>query len=425
MIFMLSLMLLFTTAVCKTDKTGITAASKVVQDVNSTAAQVIEIKDVVDKLGADEHMQVTKTKHMKMTVREVHDKLHQLHKAIDHLQSRVRSMDPNNHESKSTTTSSARDRLGKVIADLSAQNLRLSSENRKLKTVNTQLVDKLHTIENKIKTLTSSHSSSSSSSSSTSNKPNAKNDNHIAQGKKIKSGLLAVESWVREAVEDMKAMLSENGIEHYLSPKFSPLVAGVVCNNMLMLPLAITLYILFRRVHILTFRCILALSNAFDTGVALALIINALLLLDDPLQGLRHISQLNFVFVQYVLSAAFWIHIIGLSVAVVKSADTPKVWKLYAAQIALKAAVGLRYHATVWVPVVDNDEDAAISPGFWSYLLFVVVCAVNIAVTARASAIDARAAQNKRCVYQPRFQGAIPTDSGCFDNVEYQRLVVQ
>lgn len=294
---------------------------------------------------------------VKLTAKEVHDKLSQLHSVIDGLKTKVKLM------GEGTRTDGARERTGRiqqkfeklthVITKLSTQNMKLYGENKALRMSNEALATKISTLEFHLKR------------------------------KAEKEANIGVEAWMRQTAMDLKSFLEENGMEHFTSPRFSPIVAGVVSNGVVLLPLAMASVFLLHFVKQLTVLRLVMALNLFDVGLAIATIFSTLLLLGDPLEGLRHISEVNFVFIQIVLATIFWLTMIFLCVAIVQNWRN-RAWKVCLVEMGLKVAIAIEYTRKVWVPVMDRDDVSIALPSLF-YAFYSVAVLAGVGLTALAN----------------------------------------
>lgn len=302
---------------------------------------------------------------VKSMANEVHQKLGQLHSVIDSLQSKVRSVGL--EQGRDMTQDNAGrmrkrfEKLSQLITKLSAQNMRLYGENKVLRQSNGALVDKIAALEKRL---------------------NRQAENEVNNG---------VESWLRQTARELKAFLEENGLEHFSSPRFSPVVAGLVSNGVILLPLCMTSLFLLHYVKQLTVLRMLMALNLFDLGISIAIILSSVLLLGDPLEGLRHISEVNFVFIQIVGATAFWLAIAFLTIAMVQNYRT-RTWKICLVELALKIIVSIEYARKVWFPVMDRDDVPIALPGLY-YAIYSIVALGCVVLTAWG---DRYATNNRR-----------------------------
>lgn len=307
---------------------------------------------------------------VKLTAKEVHDKLSQLHSVIDGLKAKVKLI------GEGTSEDGARQRAGRiqekfekltqVITKLSTQNLKLYGENKALRMSNEALVDKISALELRLKR------------------------------KAEKETNVGVESWLRQTATELKSFLEENGMEHFTSPRFSPIVAGIVSNGVVLLPLAMASLFLLHFVKQLTVLRLVMAFNLFDVGMAIATIFSTLLLLGDPLEGLRHISEVNFVFIQILLAAIFWLTMVFLGVAMVQNWRN-RAWKVCLVEMGLKVTIAVEYTRKVWVPVMDRDDVSIALPGlFYAFHSVAMLTCVGLTAWANRCAVSAHHRQTFR-----------------------------
>lgn len=301
-------------------------------------------------------------KDMKLTVHEVHEKLSQLHYAIDGLQAKVKSMDEGpDHQAAIEShykIGSKFSKLSEIISKLSEQNMKLYTENISLRQSNIGLVGKIQKVEDNLNKLVLQQ---------------RRNSN-------IKKESFHMETWLKQTSHELKLFLEDNGLEHFSSPKFSPIVAGIVSNGIILIPLGLTSLYLLHYVKKLTMFHIVMSFNIFDLGICISLLSSSILILGDPLEGLRHISEINFVFVQMVMAFIYWVNLICLCFAIFQYRGYGIAWKCYIAQIGFKVFTGLEYGRKVWSPVMDRDDIPIALPFVW-YVLYCFIVLLSLLFT--------------------------------------------
>lgn len=288
-----------------------------------------------------------------ITDKEVHERLEQLHAVIDALQNKV--LDERKGREQSNRASfdiiKARyERLSTILSKMSGQNAKLQGENKVLKQSNGALVNKISALEARL---------------------------HQMAEKETDTG---VEAWLRQTALELRRFLEVNGFEHFSSPKLSPIVAGLVSNGVILLPVAMSsMFLLTYGKHLTVLRVLMA-TNLFEVGVAMAIIVSSVLLLGDPLEGMRHISEANFLFVQKVLVSVFWISIVLLVVSISQTWQS-RAWRYFAGEIMLKCASALIYVWHVWVPAMERNNTPINLPLMY-YAMFVMCPFGCMALTA-------------------------------------------
>lgn len=295
-------------------------------------------------------------KNMVITDKEVHERLEQLHAVIDALQNKVLDERKGREQSNRASVDILKaryERLSTVLSKMSGQNAKLQGENKVLKQSNGALVDKISALEARL---------------------------HQIAKKETDTG---VEAWLLQTALELRRFLEVNGLEHFSSPKLSPIVAGLVSNGVILLPVTMSsLFLLTYGKHLTVLRVLMA-TNLFEVGVAIAIIISSVLLLGDPLEGMRHISEANFVFVQIVLVSVFWIAILLLIVSISQTWQS-RAWRYCVGEIVLKCVSALIYMWQVWVPTMKRNNTPIKLPLVY-YAMFVMCSFGCMALTAWAN----------------------------------------
>lgn len=303
---------------------------------------------------------------LKSTDKDVNEKLEQLHKVIDSLQETVKGLnDGYDQHAKDNAAKMQKkfEKLSKVITKLGQQKNDLYMENKVLRQEKTALVNKISNLEEVLQ----------------------------QRAELLKNS--GAEAWLRKTALDLKAFLEQNGLEHFASPRFSPLVAGIVANGVVILPLAVTTLYLLRFVKQLTVLKIVTALNLFDLGFVVAMIASSALLLGDSFEGLRHISEVNFVFIQIVLAAVFWMTC-GFLIGAIVQHRKNKAWKYLLLELTLRAFVAVDYSTRVWTPVMDREDVSIALPGL-NYLLYLCASVIAMKLT---SAANRCAVAEQKCV---------------------------
>lgn len=290
------------------------------------------------------------------TDKDVHEKLEQLHKVIDALQLTVKHMSDGHHKKTkehSDKMSTKFKTLSAVISKLSKQNSALHNDNKLLRSEKNTLVDKISRLEVRLS-------------------KQAEEMNNIG-----------AEAWMRTTAKELKAFLRDNGLEHFASPKFSPLIAGIVSNGVVIAPLALTsMFLLNYSKQLSTLRILMAL-NLFDVGFSIAVLMSSVLLLGDPFEGMRHISEVNFVFIQLVVATVFWITVCFLIAAIVRNRKN-RGWRYAAIELWLRVGIAVDYTSRVWIPVMERDHLPIALPPL-VYIIYVVSALVAAKLTSLAN----------------------------------------
>lgn len=288
--------------------------------------------------------------------REVHERLEQLHAVIDALQNKVVDTREGRGESNraSVGTIEARyERLSAVLGKISLQNAKLHGENKALRQSNSALTNKISALEAQLRQM-------------------------------AEKGIdIGVETWLQQTALELKNFLEINGLEHFSSPRFSPAVAGLVSNGVILLPVAMSSLFLLNYSKQLSVLRVLMATNLFEVGVGISVIVSSVLLLGDPLEGMRHISEANFIFVQIVLVSVFWVAMVLLIVSVSRMWQS-RALKYCVAEIVLKCVNASIYTWHVWVPAMEQDSIPIRLPPVY-YVVFVVCSFACMALTVRAS----------------------------------------
>lgn len=293
---------------------------------------------------------------VKLNNHEVHDRLEKLHAVIDSIQNGVHSMNQGNDRKLRFNSEHMQQRftkLSSVVSKLSAHNRKLYTENKVLRHGNSALVDKISALEGRLKRMAE------------------------------KEANAGAEAWLRQTAVELKRVLEESGLEHFSSPRFSPLVAGLVANGVIMVPLGTTSVFLLHYVKQLTLMRVVMALNLFEFGMSVTVVASSILLLGDPLEGLRHISEANFMFLQIVVAGVFWASV-ALIIVAVGRLRTHRGWKFLMVEMAIKAVVSVEYGRKVWVPVMDGD-DVPIALSMAYYVAYVAATVGCVGLTACAS----------------------------------------
>lgn len=287
------------------------------------------------------------------TDKEVSDKLNQLHKVIDSLQETVKGLNAgyDQHARENADKMKQKfDKLTNVITKLGKENTRLYNENKQLKQRKTALVDKIAELEVELK----------------------------KRAEEAKNA--GAEAWLRNTAQELKEFLEESGLEHFASPQFSPFIAGIVSNGVIIIPLTITALFLVRNVKQLTVLRIVMALNLFDVGFVLSMLASCILLLGDSFEGLKHISEVNFMFIQLVLAALFWVTCAFLVAAIAQNRKSI-AWRYACLELIIRGLVGMDYSRRVWSPVMDR-EDVTIALPPINYFLYLCASFASLKLTA-------------------------------------------
>lgn len=294
---------------------------------------------------------------LKKTDKDVTDKLEQLHSVIDSLQETVKGIHSgyNKHAEENAIKMQKKfEKLSKVIGRLGTQKNELYAENKKLRQEKTTLINKIATLERVLG----------------------------EQAELIENS--GVEAWLRKTATDLKSFLEDSGLEHFASPRFSPLIAGLVAYGVITVPLAGTTLFLLRFVKQLTILKVVMALNLFDLGYVMTMLISGALLLGDPIEGLRHISEVNFVFIQIVLAVVFWLTCIFITWGIILHRTCPSVWKYLLLELTLRITIALDYAGKVWKPAMDR-EDVGIALSGVRYLIYLLSSLAAVKFTLAAN----------------------------------------
>lgn len=307
---------------------------------------------------------------LKRTDIDVNDKLKQLHKVIDDLQQNVRNMTESKERKAKENAKKMQNKfktLSVVITKLTQQNNKLYADNKMLRQDKKALVTRMSRLELEL----------------------------TEKAKALQN--TGVEAWFRTTSEDLRSFLEENGLEHFASPQFSPLIAGVVSNGVVILPVTMTSFFMLQYVKQLNVLRILMALNLFDLGFAIAIVASSVLLLGDPFEGMRHISEVNFVFIQLVLGTVFWLTV-GFLITIIAQNRWNKAWRYAGCELLLRVAVALDYTRRVWVPVMERN-DLPIGMPFAAYVSYFVAAAVSVKLTTltQRNSVFAKRDQQRRC----------------------------
>lgn len=244
-------------------------------------------------------------------------------------------------------------KLTSVITKLGKENTKLYNENKQLRQGKMSLVDKISRLEVELK------------------KRAEESKNAGAQ------------MWLRNTAAELKEFLEESGLENFASPQFSPLIAGIVSNGVIIAPLSmIGLFLLKNAKHLTTLRVVMAL-NLFDLGFVVSMIVSCMLLVGDAFEGLKHISEVNFMFIQLVLAVLFWVTC-GFLVAAIVQNRKCTAWRYACVELMIRGVVGLDYTTRVWSPVMDR-EDVSIALPPLTYMVYLCASVASLHLTAKAN----------------------------------------
>ncbi|CAN8067682.1 unnamed protein product [Agarophyton chilense] len=296
------------------------------------------------------------TDELRRTDSDVNTKLNQLHKTIEALQETMKHRNDGYdfHAQQNADQMKIRfEKLSAVITRLTQQNSKLYIENRSLRQEKTALVNKISRLESELDKLA------------------------------IETQNAGMQAWMKRTASDLRSFLEESGLEHFASPRFSPIIAGLVSNGVVLVPLTMATFFLLHFSKQLTVLRIVMALNLFDLGFAAAIIASSLLLLGDPFEGMRHISEVNFVFIQMVLSGVFWLTI-GFLVAAIVQNRSNRAWKYSTVELLLRSAVAYDYSHRVWTPVMERD-DIPIALPVLSYVTYLCAAVTNVYFTSQAA----------------------------------------
>lgn len=309
-----------------------------------------------DVVVTDKKLKGPSTSEMKRTDKDVTDKLNQLHKVIDALHLTVKNMSEGHNKSAQESAKKMKTKFGKlstVISKLTKHNNQLYGDNKRLRQEKNVLVDKISNLEIEL------------------------------QRRAEAIGHTGAEAWLKDTASELKTFLEESGLEHFASPRFSPLVAGIVSNGVVIIPLGMTSLFLLRYVKQLTVLRIVMALNLFDLGFAIAIIASSALLLGDPFEGMRHISEVNFVFIQLILGGVFWLTFGFLVAAIFKNRNN-KGWKYALGELGVRTFIAVDYGRRVWIPVMERDDLPIALPALF-YILYLGASIVAVHLTSMAS----------------------------------------
>jgi hypothetical protein len=195
-----------------------------------------------------------------------------------------------------------------------------------------------------------------------------------------------VRRWFEAKSGEITEFLHSNGLQHYEDPKFSPVMAGLVTYGLVLVPLMLASGYITRNIKFLSLLHVLTAVNIFETGYVAATILSMPLLLTlDPFHALRHISDMNFIFLQLVLAALFWAAAAILVITTLRTHTQPASRRALAAQLLLRAALACDYGLRVWAPVVDRSDAAVLVPPA-AYAAYAAAVVGALLLTGRARA---------------------------------------
>lgn len=169
-----------------------------------------------------------------------------------------------------------------------------------------------------------------------------------------------VKRWFEAKSVEIADFLHSNGLQNYADPKFSPVVAGLVTYSLVLLPLMAASGYVTRHIKALSLLHALKAINIFEVGyVGISLLSMPLLLTMDPFHALRHISDINFIFLQIVLACLFWASTCILVAESIRS-RAPGVRRNLIIELILRLGLALDYGRRVWAPVVERADEAVI-----------------------------------------------------------------
>lgn len=298
---------------------------------------------------------VTK-KDLQSTDKDVTDKLNQLHKVIDALQETVKGLNDGYDQHARQNAEKMQQKFAKltsVITKLGKENNKLYNENKQLRQGKMSLVDKISGLEVELK-------------------------KRAEESKNAGSQM-----WLRDTAAELKQFLEESGLENFASPQFSPLIAGIVSNGVIIAPLSmIGLFLLKNAKHLTTLRVVMAL-NLFDLGFVVSMITSCMLLVGDAFEGLKHISEVNFMFIQLVLAVLFWVTC-GFLVAAIVQNRKCTAWRYVCLELVIRGVVGFDYTTRVWSPVMDR-EDVSIALPPLTYMVYLCASVASLHLTGKAN----------------------------------------
>lgn len=236
-------------------------------------------------------------------------------------------------------------KLSTVIATLADQKDSLYRENVKMRKEMKSTVERLQRVEMQLKV-----------------EAKRADDNDVKRWFEAKSGEIA-------------DYLHSNGLQNYADPKFSPIVAGLVIYGLVLFPLMAASGYVLRHVKSLSLVHALKAISIFEVGyVTISLLSMPLLVTLDPFHAMRHISEINFVFLQIVLAGLFWTSACILSAETMRT-RAPGVRRNLILQLSVRLGLAYDYGQRVWTPVIERSDDALfVSPaGYAGYALAVIV----------------------------------------------------
>lgn len=295
---------------------------------------------------------------LRRTDKAVAKKVKQLLSVIESMQSELQAVNDGNDRQLDeilTETKQKYEKFSVTISKLGKQNSDLYKENKKLRQEKNMLVDKISVLEEHL----------------------------IRQARATQNA--GAEAWFRKTAEDLKTFLHDSGLEHFASPKFSPIVAGIVANGVVTVPLALTSIYLIRYMKHLSILRILFGFNLFDTGLACTIILSSLLLLGDPLEGMRHISEVNFIFIQLVVATVFWFSLILMMGGIVQH-RTGKAWRYIGLQLGIKTGLAFDYGKRIWAPTMERN-DVPLGMNVIAYVCYFLVTIMNVYLTGVATRV--------------------------------------
>lgn len=323
--------------------------------MSSSVSKFVVIAGVILSAVASLPEERITKKDLMSTDKDVTEKLNQLHKVIDALQKTVQGLNDGYDQHTRQNAEKVQQKFNKltnVISRLGKENSKLYTENKRLRQEKTSLVDKISSLEVELK-------------------------KRAEESKNV-----GAQVWLRNTANELKEYLEESGLEHFASPKFSPLIAGIVSNGVIIVPLSIIgLFLLKNAKHLSTLRVVMAL-NLFDVGFVVSMIVSCMLLVGDAFEGLRHISEVNFMFIQLVLAVIFWVTCGFLVGAIVQNRNSI-AWRYVCMELVIRGLVGIDYAMRVWLPVMDR-EDLPIALRPLSYLLYLFASVLSLHLTGKA-----------------------------------------
>lgn len=167
-----------------------------------------------------------------------------------------------------------------------------------------------------------------------------------------------VKRWFEAKSSEISEYLHSNGLQNYADPKFSPIVAGLVIYGLVLFPLMAASGYIMRHIKSLSLVHALKAISIFEVGyVAISLLSMLLLVTLDPFHAMRHISEINFVFLQILLACFFWTSACILSIETMRT-RAPGVRTKLIFQLIVRLGLAYDYGQRVWAPVVERSDDA-------------------------------------------------------------------